>query len=589
MRKYLRFSLAFVLILSVSCDKSSIPRDYDLTPDDPPANQQSPISTKQVTAGVQGIVMDENNDPVAGAIVTCGNGNATTNSAGTFLIATAKMLEDAAVVTVKKPGYFNGLRTIVVTGKDQVQFVTIKLLPKEPAGTFEASTGGTVTTSNAQFTFGPGMVLDSKNKPFSGSVSLLYAPINPENSDFAKMLPSDLRGINAANRQVGLQSFGMMAVEIQSEAGEVLHLDGQKTVDIKMSIPASLRASAPATIPLWHLDEKDGLWKEEGLAIKSGDNYVGKVKHFSFWNCDAQFPIIEFKAILKDQNGSPIANSPVKIVRSNKSEGYGHTDFQGTVSGMIPANEKVTLILHNDCGKAYFSKEIGPFNSTSDLGIIAAPLPANSYIHLSGNLFTCNNTPVKNGAVAVVLDSIKYGSTVKDGKYQATILRCDQASSNIAITAVDLDNSKQATSRMNITPGDYIADLTACENAQVGTIEYTFNGKTYSFNSVTDTLLLYQDAPGEPFNFSFSDKRSPDGAINWQLSSIAVGAYSVMASMQTLNSYFSGTVTVKISQTGNPGQFVVGSISGSLRDYRDSTSTNPAPPINGSFKVKRNN
>jgi hypothetical protein len=47
---------------------------------------------------------------------------------------------------------------------------------------------------------------------------------------------------------------------------------------------------------------------KEGSATKTGSNYVGKVSHFSFWNCDAPFPVVEFEASFVDQAGAPLQN-----------------------------------------------------------------------------------------------------------------------------------------------------------------------------------------------------------------------------------------------------------------------------------------
>jgi hypothetical protein len=60
-----------------------------------------------------------------------------------------------------------------------------------------------------------------------------------------------------------------------------------KTAKLRFTIPSSLRSTAPATIPLWSVDETTGLWKQEGSATKGTDYYEGDVSHFSFWNCDA--------------------------------------------------------------------------------------------------------------------------------------------------------------------------------------------------------------------------------------------------------------------------------------------------------------
>jgi hypothetical protein len=73
---------------------------------------------------------------------------------------------------------------------------------------------------------------------------------------------------------------------LESAAGEKLQISTGNTAKLNFSIPSSLQAAAPNTIALWYVDEKTGLWKEEGMATKNGNAYEGDVKHFTYWNCD---------------------------------------------------------------------------------------------------------------------------------------------------------------------------------------------------------------------------------------------------------------------------------------------------------------
>ena len=57
------------------------------------------------------------------------------------------------------------------------------------------------------------------------------------------------------------------------------------TIPIHSSQLAFPAAIAP-TIPLLTYDEKAGLWRQEGVANRVGNTYVGKVKHFSAFNMD---------------------------------------------------------------------------------------------------------------------------------------------------------------------------------------------------------------------------------------------------------------------------------------------------------------
>lgn len=271
----------------MACNKSS--NNLNLPDPNVPKPVPSPISDKQVRSSVHGIVVDENNKPIPGATVRFGMTGMVTDIRETFLFTDERVNEEAAVVTVKKTGYFNGIRTFRITAPDKLQFVKIQLLPKKALGVFDAANGGTVTVSNAQFTFVAQQVLGADGKPYSGKVSLMYAPINPERADFAEIMPGDLRAINKNNAVMGLQSFGMMALELQSEGGEKLYLDTSKSVAFKMTIPASLQSLAPSNVPLWHFEDSSRVWREDGSATKTGDSYTGTLKYFSTWDACSPF------------------------------------------------------------------------------------------------------------------------------------------------------------------------------------------------------------------------------------------------------------------------------------------------------------
>ncbi len=95
-------------------------------------------------------------------------------------------------------------------------------------------------------------------------------------------MPGELRGIDENNKQVGLQSFGMMAVEMTGASGERLQLAPAKPATMRFPIAAAQQASAPATIAFWSFNDTTGLWKQEGMATKQGMNILEKHPTFLF-------------------------------------------------------------------------------------------------------------------------------------------------------------------------------------------------------------------------------------------------------------------------------------------------------------------
>lgn len=446
----------------MACNKSS--NNLNLPDPNVPKPVPSPIADKQVSSAIQGIIIDETNKPVTGATVKCGTATATTDAGGSFLFDKVTVNEVAAVVTVQQPGYFNGIRTFRITAPDKLQYVQIQLLPKKALGVFDAVSGGTVTVSNAQFTFVAQQVLGANGKPYSGKVSLMYAPVNPERADFADIMPGDLRAINKNNVVMGLQSFGTMALELQSEAGEKLYVDTSKSVAFKMTIPASLQSLAPSSVPLWHFEDSSRVWREDGSATRTGDSYTGTLKYFSTWTPALPFSLVNFRVVLQDADGTPLSNVSLSIKGNSGRYSAGHTNENGKFSGHIVKGETLTLKVSGRCNTAVDARNIGPFTDSTNLGVLRLNIPAARYIHFSGAVTSCTNAPVKNGAVSIKIDGVDYRYQVTDGKYAIGIIQCNVDNTTATIKVIDADANKTAIINMPVSTTTYVKDLVACED-----------------------------------------------------------------------------------------------------------------------------
>lgn len=586
-RRFLWLLTCCIVLLS-ACDKRMVTADNPPETNNPTTGAP-PISDKKVQAGVQGIVTDANNDPLAGARVVCGDQNTITDQYGAFRFQEVNMTEAAAVVTVQKAGYFNGIRTFRVTAPGRDQFVQVQLLPKTTAGTFDATAGGVVAASNAQFIFVPNQVLDAANKPYKGQATLSYAFINPESNDFADIMPGDLRAVNDKNELVALQSFGMMALELQGATGEKLHPDGTNSVTFRMVIPATLRKTAPAVIPLWHFNESTGLWEQEGSAEKMGDSYVGTVKHFSFWNCDAQFPMVNFKAVFKDDKNNPLAYTAIQLTRNNNSSSYGYTDEAGEVSGLVPANEQVTISVKDQCGKIIFSKNAGPWSTDANAGTFNVSIDPDARLALSGKVTTCDGAAVTKGLVNIQVNGVHYETAIQNGNYATSILRCATGAATVVLNPIDETADKMSTSTFQLAPGNYTRDLQACDVIQVSTISLLLEGQTTTFTSPADSVLFtsYRSDTSTVSIYSLSAaQKTPGGLIriNIQLSGIQTGPSVSRYFTVAMNdgTYFSESLNITITRTGIAGEYLEGTFSGNVQKIPGNTTA----PVSGSFKVR---
>ena len=117
------FKSLLVLLLAVtalwSCQK-----DLDETLVD--NINQIPNLTTKINSSVSGFVVDENNQAVAGASVVVYDKTTTTDDYGYFSVKNVSVVKTAAVVTVKKSGYFPGIKTYIAT-ENKSAFFRIKV------------------------------------------------------------------------------------------------------------------------------------------------------------------------------------------------------------------------------------------------------------------------------------------------------------------------------------------------------------------------------------------------------------------------------------------------------------------------------
>lgn len=554
-----------------------------------------------VTATISGRVTDDAGKPVSNAIVKAGSTSGTTDIDGAFTISNVTIDKKAAFIKVEKDGFFLGTKTLVAIANKNNQ-VAIRLIRKILAGTIDGSGGGTVTvpSNGGTIVFEPNSVVNpASNTSYTGTVAIHAFFINPEASDFNDIMPGTLRGITTDNQETGLQSFGMMAVELSGTAGEKLQLASGKNATLRFPIPVSLQAEAPATIPLWSLDEATGLWKQEGSATRDGTEYVGNVSHFSFWNCDAPFPVIEFTGIIRNQGGINIAGAEVVILvlpgssTAGSLSGSGITSAEGVVTGKLPANKTLQLKIYDKCRTLLLTQNIGPFTTTANLGVITVN-SSPSQVTFSGSVKNCLNEPVASGFVMVKVEDIYLNIPVTNGSFSTTITRCSNSSVTAMLTAFDATNQEKGPEVSIPVSGNTVdaGTLVACGATSGTYVNYTLNGISYQFQPPADSILFYSQptqnniisgieckSQGQQYAdivFMFTGPQAA-GIHPIVIADVYQGNYNTL--------YFrNGDINTDITEYGNaPGGYVSGTFSGTVKD---SLGTNIIP-ISCSFRVKR--
>ena len=132
-----------------------------------------------------------------------------------------------------------------------------------------------------KFAFEPNSLM-SGDTPYAGVVTV-------ESLQFDLTLPNAIPGDQSATykgKDTRLETFGAFHIKPLDAAGNPLTMATGKTVDVSMPIHPLALATAPAKIPFFSYDESTGFWVEHGELKRVGNNYVGKITHFSEFNAD---------------------------------------------------------------------------------------------------------------------------------------------------------------------------------------------------------------------------------------------------------------------------------------------------------------
>jgi hypothetical protein len=585
MRSVYRFTtLALTAILFYQCQKEV---SFVGTGDPGQVILPSPLK-----ANLQGNVLDENGQPAENVVIKVGSEFTTTDAKGYFRMNNAALDKNAALVSAQKAGYFAAYRTFNATsGTNQV---VIKLIKKNLSGTVSATNGGDVTLTNGTKISlpGNGIVKTSDNSSYTGTVNVYASFIDPTAADILERVPGSFMANDKDGKRVFLTSYGMMAVELESAAGEKLQIKSNNTATLTYAIPSALQSTSPASIPLWYVDEATGLWKEEGVATKQGNNYVGTVQHFSFWNCDIGVPAITLSTTLKTSKGLPLVNASVVITADKYGSASGYTDSLGQVKGLVPANTNLTLQVRDNCGATIYSKNLGSQNKDVDLGAITVTPTSQSLVTVSGKLTNCSGANVTKGyAIISINNYVRYAKVDASGNFTTNYLLCS-ITGNMQVLGVDETTQQQGNvSTVTVAaPTTDVGTISACGTSSTQFINYTLDGTQYTISEL-DSLTAFTNTQTTPFTSYISGfQMSGSNATNtisfkFDHSGYVTGSYPIVTfSVRNLNNP-TPIQPFNVTMTSMPqavGQFYEGSLNGQVKDASNVTHT-----ISCSFRIRR--
>lgn len=571
------YSIIYLLIalLFAACKKDVV----EFIPDE----VETPAAVYVMT-DLGGMITDEEQTPLANVTIQISTRNGLVETAtdenGIFLIRDIEVQKDRLYVKAFSEGFFVGSKTIEVAG-NAIENIEIRLLQKQLNYEFDSNIGGVITTNDgARVTFGPNVIADSNGNPYNGNVLVAMRWLNPTSADIFQIMPGNLIGEDSLGRAHVMATAGMIGVELFSNNFEKLNILEGQTATLEFPVPSSIANKVPSEIPLWSFDENKGVWILEGTAQYADNQYTATVSHFSFWNCDAIFPLINGQGKVVDANGNPIANALVKISIGGLNTRSGWTNSEGVFSGKLPANETIEIAVCDACGDPLGSATT---ITTSDMDLTIPDITVNGALNVTqifGMVVDCEEAPVANGYVSITSGSIAQHVFLDgNGQFDNTFLFCDE--SELKLIAVDIDNEKTSPENIfQIAPMIDADTIEACDEF-AEFISFTLDGggtnTLYADPiSVTGGFTLSEGLEFYYFPEGFSFAASnPDMEVNqsYPVTFMMIPGISDIVDYQ---------VEVVLTELGNQGELMEGTFMGTFGD-----NTGAAHTINGSFKIIR--
>ncbi|QQS37775.1 MAG: carboxypeptidase regulatory-like domain-containing protein [Ignavibacteriales bacterium] len=542
---------------------------------------------------IAGVVLNETNQPVAGAVVSMpGQTDKTTDASGAFLFANITTTLDRFVVNVSKDGFFDGSVADAVkeNGRSDVR---VYLVTAGVTQTVDATSGGDAMLSNGSgVKLTGGTIANANGSDYTGNVNVSVAYLDPTSESFSNLIPGgDMQATTANNQSATLYSYGIIKVEMKSDAGADLQIKSGMQSEITVDIPPSMEGTAPATIPLWHYDKSTGLWKEEGTATKQGDKYVGMVGHFSDWNCDVPEGTATVRGLVLDCNNRPVPGIRVKIGQASATTGA-----DGVFERRVPANTAfdVQVLPGNNFGLSSNPVAVPPLaeGTTHNVGTLTVPCP--TYVF---GMIACAGTPLF-GQVVLSWDN-GYNSQFTDanGKF-----RLATAPGKSGVLSVYTFDGRYTTVNVN-TPaasGDSsdLGTIQVCDTVQVGDNEFTVNGgglNNRTFVFAADTFQVYgYHLPSENLTYIWMVNVFGTDTVAFWATFTGTGTGTptdiIMYFQHNSNYYIAGSsfpgtsVNLNITTYSGVGGLIEGTFGGTLLNFQNQQTVTIS---NGKFSVIR--
>ncbi len=540
----------------------------------------TPNNGGSTTTTISGIVVNENNQPLSGVTVTAHGQTKTSGANGEFMFTDITVPQNRLFVKAEKTGFYTATRG--EQPKTGATVVKITMMPKSVTHTINSTAGGSADLTNgSKVEIQPGSVVKNDGTTYNGQVNMSVKYMDPTDVKFSETVSGgDMMARRSDSTDAVLFSYGIMKVEMESPSGEKLNVTGGKPSTITTTIPASLVASAPATIPLWYFDENTGLWREEGVATKQGDKYVGTVNHFTDWNNDYPGYLTRVEGKIVDCQGQPMPGIVVKVGQTTTN-----TNANGEYSRTVPTGVEFTISVEptQNFGMSGTPIQIPALTQNQVYQVPLCQLAC--FPVITGTFKDCNGNNIY-GVLSVFWDNQNQGiMPTQTGGFRVYVAPNKQARLKFTSYAGDIIDTVVQTPATPVTLN--LGELRSCNGGQTG-CENSFvisgagyNNKYVRLQTVVSLGIYYtkDDVTGiscaamDTVSFSLLFPGKTTGSFAWQSGALVY---------KNLNTAGAKTVNINVTEYGAVGDHIRGTFEGTFQ-----SGSGPITITEGKFCVIR--
>lgn len=376
-----------------------------------------------VHCSITGVVTDQNGEPLRNVSVALDAFEVNSDDNGFFYLKDIQANQNGASIRFEKAGYYTTSK-LIYPRTNRVEFIEVSLLKSDESGIVRSSDGGRVRQDSVNVFF-PANSLQYSSQNIFEDISVHFTYIHPTDDLLSRRIPGSLIGINQDRRVLGMETFGVVGVQLFDEGGNNAGIDPELKATFTMSVPPEILGVAPMTASLWRFDVKSSYWIEEGTADLVNNQYVGQISQPGFWCVAQAIEVVNLKAKLTNTEGVGLIQLPyvIRTEAPTRQTGYGITNDQGILQGKVPSNKALILDVFNPCGELIFTENMGPLTSDEEDEF---SIDLNQQMIVRGTLYNCFGEPINKGYVKMTnQDGDYYVTPGKFGTFESQIALCN--------------------------------------------------------------------------------------------------------------------------------------------------------------------